>query len=94
MQPLRQLMPDKGCCVQQPLHRAFGFCVTPLDYNENPRRPAICRKLYFTDIHQADAGITQFTLQNCFDLLAQRLALALAVVFLTAAFQNATSKNG
>ena len=57
MQPLRQLMADIRRRVQQPLHGPLGFRVVSLYYNENPRRPAVARKLHLAHIDQADAGI-------------------------------------
>ena len=71
----------------QPFHGLEGSVVVSLDHDHHAGRAGIGREKDFADIGQTNARISQFSLENGFDLFAQGFAQPFPMILLTAPFQ-------
>jgi hypothetical protein len=85
---LGQFVPDEILGGVEAFESAIGFIVVPGNRNQDVGGAGILGHLDLGDAGQTDARISQFTLEDGFDLLPQRFAQAIPVIFLTATFHR------
>ncbi|HEV2689109.1 MAG TPA: hypothetical protein VGV35_11155 [Bryobacteraceae bacterium] len=87
-QALGHFVPDEILRGVEAFESAIGIIVVADNGNQDAGGAGIVGHLNLGDAGQADARIAQFALEDGFDLLPQRLAQAIPVIFLAATFHR------